>query len=332
LTKIVFSALLVFLAGCAIDSPSSKSMVAAEPTPEGRALSFLAREVPDWSKQNGCFSCHNNGDAARALYTASRQGYSVPRNSLVETSAWLSKPEGWDHNKGEPGFTDLRLARIQFAAALATAVESDHVRDRRALIRAARLLANDQDTDGSWRGGMTDPVGSPAAYGTSLATYMAMQTLRTVNANDLLERVRRAEIWLRRVPVKNTLDAAVILLALRKHSDAEALAKRQECLNLIRRGQSSDGGWGPYPTSPLEPFDTALVLLALEGISAESGVDEILRRGRGFLLETQQADGSWPATTRPPGSESYAQHLSTTGWATLALLATKRVENKAGGK
>jgi hypothetical protein len=46
------------------------------------------------------------------------------------------------------------------------------------------------------------------------------------------------------------------------------------------------------------------------------------------LLARQATDGSWPATTRPPGVESYAQQLSTTGWATLALLATRGQEKK----
>ncbi|MFN0122677.1 MAG: hypothetical protein ACKV2V_19440, partial [Blastocatellia bacterium] len=35
-----------------------------------RAVAFLAREVPAWPARNSCFSCHNNGDAARALYVA----------------------------------------------------------------------------------------------------------------------------------------------------------------------------------------------------------------------------------------------------------------------
>ena len=35
-------------------------------SPEAKALTFLAREVPAWKQHNGCFSCHNNGDAARA--------------------------------------------------------------------------------------------------------------------------------------------------------------------------------------------------------------------------------------------------------------------------
>ena len=42
-----------------------------------------------------------------------------------------------------------------------------------------------------------------------------------------------------------------------------------------------------------------------------------------FLLAEQLDDGGWVETTRPPGQQSYAQHISTSGWATLALLATR---------
>jgi hypothetical protein len=51
-------------------------------------------------------------------------------------------------------------------------------------------------------------------------------------------------------------------------------------------------------------------------------VKDMITRGRAFLLAEQQDDGSWVETTRPPGNVSYAQRISTTGWATLALLAT----------
>src|SRR6185436_19333086 len=50
---------------------------------ESRAVEFLKREVPAWSRDNGCFSCHNNGDAARALYAASKKGYHVPHEVLA---------------------------------------------------------------------------------------------------------------------------------------------------------------------------------------------------------------------------------------------------------
>lgn len=49
----------------------------------------------------------------------------------------------------------------------------------------------------------------------------------------------------------------------------------------------------------------------------------LIGKGRAYLIATQQTDGNWAETSRPAGAESYAQRLSTTGWATLALLTVK---------
>jgi hypothetical protein len=291
-------------------------------TPEHRAVTYLAREVPLWSKENKCYSCHNNGDAARALYIASKHSYPVPKSALEDTTAWLAAPDQWEHNKGDPGFSDKRLARIQFAAALVTAVETSHLKNVRVLIRAADLVAEMQDEDGAWRIGSEDIVGSPATYGTHLATGMALRTLHAARAEHLRIVIQKAEHWLGQAPVRNVIEAAAVLLASQKSADVKLPSRRQEGLQLIARGQSPDGGWGPYATSAPEAFDTALVLLALAGLPREAEIADRIRRGREFLLKMQQPDGSWPETTRPSGAESYAQRLSTTGWAALALLAT----------
>src|ERR1700683_877875 len=83
-----------------------------------RAIDFLAREVPRWSRENGCFSCHNNGDGARALYAAAERGYRVEQDALEDTARLLAAPEGWKAKGSNPGFSDQKLANIQFAAAL----------------------------------------------------------------------------------------------------------------------------------------------------------------------------------------------------------------------
>ena len=109
---------------------------------------------------------------------------------------------------------------------------------------------------------------------------------------------------------------------------APARAQRRRCLELIRKGQSKEGGWGPFVKAPPEPFDTALVLLTLASCAGDAEVEAWRTKGRAFLVSQQQEDGSWVETTRPPGAESYAQRLSTTGWATLALLATPPSKKK----
>ena len=103
-------------------------------------------------------------------------------------------------------------------------------------------------------------------------------------------------------------------------------------MDLLKKGQGRDGGWGPYVTSPAEPFDTALATLALQTLTrrpshggpsfTEATLADAIARGRAYLMREQLADGSWNETTRPAGQTSYAQRISTTGWALLALIET----------
>jgi hypothetical protein len=119
------------------------------------------------------------------------------------------------------------------------------------------------------------------------------------------------------------MDASTVLLAQAFDSTNTGLARRRQSLDLIARSQSRDGGWGPFALSPPEVFDTALALLALDRYPDQPEVPAMIRKGRMFLIQDQEEDGSWAETTRPSGGVSYAQRLSTTGWATLALLKVK---------
>src|SRR5258708_1637018 len=151
---------LAVLAEFAIASALAAQVFAAQ-TPEQKAIDYLAAEVPRWSKENGCFSCHNNGDGARALYAALRLGYAIPEPAPADTTPWLLDPGNWDRNRGNPGFSDKKLARIQFAAALAQACDAGAVSGRQPLIDAAQSLVRYQEADGSWVVD-TGAVGSPA--------------------------------------------------------------------------------------------------------------------------------------------------------------------------
>jgi hypothetical protein len=292
-------------------------------TPEEKALAYLSREVPRWSAENHCYSCHNNGDAARALFKAIEMRRSVKPEATLDTERWLARPEAWDKNGGDGPFSDKPLARLQFASSLASAVEAGRIKDRDVLRRAANRLADDQALDGSWPIDEQSRIGSPATYGRSLATWTARETLRITDPQRFRPRIDRADAWLARQPLESVMDASTALLA-RAFDDSEAgRARLRKALDLLRQGQSRDGGWGPFAQSPPEAFDTALALLALDRSRDQPGVADLIRKGRAFLVESQQEDGSWVETTRPTGAESYAQRLSTTGWATLALLIVK---------
>jgi hypothetical protein len=231
----------------------------------------------------------------------------------------------WDKNGGNPGYSDKDLARIQFAAALVDALESGLAKERQALLQAAGLVAAGQKKDGSWQIDADGTVGSPATYGPFLATYQARQILQSADAPRYQTAIAQTDEWFRTVPVKTVMAAAVVMLALEEMKGSDLRARREECLALIRKGQSEQGGWGPYVNSAPEAFDTAIVLLALVRRAEQADIRRMTQRGRSYLLATQKRDGSWPETTRPAGAESYAQRLSTTGWATLALLRTRQL-------
>jgi hypothetical protein len=330
---LILAAAIASLAGSAFSGAHAGPMTqrSAPPPDEARAVAFLVRKVPRWKRENDCYSCHNNGDAARALIVASRHGHDLG-TAIDDTLAWLREPQRWNHNKTTGGIDDKPLARIQFAGALRLAVDGG-LAPRSALTDAARIVAADQHGDGSWRLDTSQSLGSPTTYGTALATWAATRTLLDAARDDLAPALVRARSWLRTTRVETIVDAAAVVLALGRDTDRDAHTQRQRALETLKRGQSA-GGWGPYTTVGPEVFDTALVTLALIDLAAQPSLaspaytaDELRRgitRGRDYLRQQQLDDGSWPETTRPPNQESYAQRISTTGWALLALLESRR--------
>jgi hypothetical protein len=263
----------------------------------------------------------------------------VPPDALQETTAWLLDPSAWDDPKGDPGFSDLKLARIQFAAALTEAVQTSAVHDKEALTLAADRLLMDQEDDGSWDVDVPGVVGSPATYGDALGTYMARRTLTASGESRFADAVSRADAWFMSAKPAANVDVCAVALALADRLSGAApsptpaessVPLRQKHHDLMERlvgNQNSDGGWGPYPKSPSEPFDAAVALLALEAASGMSAMDQeavekAIAQGRKYLIASQLPAGGWIETTRPSGFQSYAQHISTSAWATLALLKT----------
>jgi hypothetical protein len=294
-----------------------------------RGVAYLTTEVPKWRAEHPCYSCHNNGDAARALLVAGAKGYDIGA-SLDDTLNFLKQPALWAQNKGRDGSgDDTTLARIQFASALAVAER--HGRAASTDVEAAaKLLAANQQADGSWTLDQSQSIASPVTYGAIIATWSARTTLIASGMQPDHFTIAQADRWLRGATPENVIDAAGTLLGLDLASDVMAENLRRTCLQIVRQGQSPAGGWGPYVTAPPQVFDTAMAVLALSLLDTEprlarstyraEELKEAIAKGKAYLVARQRRDGSWPETTRPADQESYAQRISTTGWAMLALL------------
>jgi hypothetical protein len=294
-----------------------------------RGVGYLTKEVPKWKAQHPCYSCHNNGDAARALLAASAKGHDIG-TSLDDTLAFLKQPAKWDQNKTADGFDDKQLARVQFASALALAERHGKAASTD-LEQAAKLLIADQQADGSWTLDQSQSIASPATYGAILATWSARTTLIASGMQPDHFTIVAADRWIRGLAPENVIDAAGTVLALELASDVMAENLRRTSLQILRKGQAPDGGWGPYLTAKPQVFDTAIAVLALSLLDVEprlarstyrpDELKEAIAKGKAYLVSQQRPDGSWPETTRPADQESYAQRISTAGWAMLALLA-----------
>jgi hypothetical protein len=239
---------------------------------ERQAVADLAREVAAWKGEHKCYSCHNNGDAARALFAAWHLGFAVDGGSFADTLDWLKRPADWNDNGPEGPFSDRRLADLQFAVALSAAADAQLVgkTDQGALRRARQMLAEAQLEDGSWPVGGGEAIGGPVTYGKPLATSLARRSLSRGADDRWQENVRRAGAWLARQDPRSVVVAASVLIGLEGEGGEAASRSRRQCL-----------------------------------------------------------DGSWPETTRPADRESYAHRISTTAWATLALLATRKSDRPA---
>lgn len=292
------------------------------------AVGYLKVEVPKWKQEHPCYSCHNNGDATRALLVAGSKGYDIG-TSLDDTLTFLKQPSQWDQNKAPSGFDDKQLARIQFASALAVAERHGKAASTD-LEAAAKLLTADQQPDGSWKLDNSQSLGSPATYGTIIATWSARTSLIASGMQPDNFTVVQADRWIRGLAPENVLEASAAILALELSSDVMAENLRRNCLSILREGQSPAGGWGPYVTAAPQVFDTALAVLALSALDVEprlarsayrpEELKEAIASGKKYIVSQQRPDGSWPETTRPANQESYAQRISTTAWAMLALL------------
>lgn len=292
-----------------------------------RAVAFLGREVRAWPKENGCFSCHNNGDAFRALMVAWDQKRVADLSAGSETLGWLERTADWRRSGGraETPETDGRLADIQFGWALSMAVERGVITNRAALGVVVRRLMEDQVRDGGWVVEPSPGAGSPATYGNALATAVAVRILRAAGHAETDSAMRRANRWMAQQPVRSVASAASGLLWPDSGNEAWLRQRREEAVGFLLAAQTRSGGWGPYRDAPSEVFDTSLALLALAEVgtvdeTTRAKISEARERGLGYLIRGQEADGGWPATTRPSGGESYAQRMSTTAWAAMALM------------
>ena len=152
---------------------------------------------------------------------------------------------------------------------------------------------------------------------------------------DRLTRLRKlgpskANAWLAKIESRDNQDRLyrVMGLAWVGHK-----AEVQRALKELLAHQKADGGWSDLDMMEPSAYTTGKALVAMR-IAGVPATDPAFKRGVGYLLRTQQEDGSWyvksRAMTFQPFCESgfphsYDQWISAAGssWAVMALSLAK---------
>jgi hypothetical protein len=304
-----------------------------------RAISYLQTESTAWWKTRQCAACHHLPMPIWALSEANRQGYTIDKKLLAETTeALLGSRDKLIASKIFPDPVALPDPRPQgrglnmglpFLAVAARSLPKLDDRQNQSLKLIAEEIIKKQQPDGSWEffATLRRP---PINESQTTDTAWIIMALEGETGPDAPESQRtalsKAIAWFDAAkPAGNHQEKVLkVLVAARTGRPRETLQTKIDELFALQR---ADGGWSQtVPESKSDAFATGQTLyaLSLAGYSAERPE---IKRAIDFLVATQKEGGSWRMISRstPDGSPGSAKLLTpiecaAASWATLGLL------------
>lgn len=303
-----------------------------------RATDYIHTESAAWLNTRKCAACHHAPMVLWALSEAERQGYTIDKKFVTETTESLlgSKekllssrifPNPADPPDERPQGRGLNMG-LPFLAVAARSLSSLEEGQKQSLKLIAEEIVSKQQPDGSWEffAGLRRPPINETQ--TTDAAWIIM-ALEGEMGPDAPESVRtslaKATAWLDAAPLTGIHQDKVmkVLMGARSGKPREAMQPTIDELLALQRG---DGGWSqtvPELLSDAYATGQTLYVLALVGYTADRPE---IKRGIDFLVGTQSPDGTWPMVSRstPDGSPGSSKLLSpivctASSWATLAL-------------
>ncbi len=288
-----------------------------------KAMVLLEKQSYNFIRISGCNSCHSQDLPSAAAAFARNRGVTAPREIAQLPPSMTQPPER---------VMDLNVVSIAglawelFDAAL-NSVPRNAFTD--AVVRAIKAT---QTPEGLWS--TNESRRPPMNAGDFQATALAIHALK--HYTPPLERptteqsIAHAVRWLEQATPEMTQDRAFHALGIAWANDgSQSAAKAARALAALQR---PDGGWGQMPLMESDAYATGQALYALHVAGKVPPDDPVYRRGIGYLLRTQAADGTWHVRSRSIWLQPYFesgfpygqdQFISTAGtaWAAIALSA-----------
>ena len=298
--------------------PSDDPAIDAVRTAVARALPFIQAEGVGWIEQHSCVSCHQVPMMLWSQHAAHARGFALDADELDRRTRWSVERVVEDEDDNWDGAAPMILGRESGALGevLATSV--------------SRILQGQRD-DGRWDAqGQLPLQRRPEAESHRVSTLWSALALSSLGADDgevaeALERARSAIATLDETPGESL--ESLVTQALWESAEGDqdrARSLRDELLGH----QSDDGGWPWRLGDPSDAFGTGQALYTLARLGRQGLPDPevmaAIERGRRFLVETQEDDGSWTVRStlkREEGPTPTGIYWGS-GWAVIGLLET----------
>lgn len=314
-----------------------RTAVSAEPAPSPELLrTAIAKSLPllergaktSRTERQECFTCHNQGLPIMVLAAARQRGFEIDtdefQSQLQFTADFLAKNrDRYREGKGQAGQTFMA------GYALWALEIGDWKPDETTAAVAEYFLQHQRDAD-HWSSHTDRPPSETSDFTSNFLGLRALAAWATPAQQDRV-RLRREQVrdWLSRAEPKDTEDRVFRLAGLQA---AEAAAEmRTQARAALLKSQRPDGGWAQTEAADCDAYATGTVLAVLLREGEITWDAEPVQRALNWLLQHQQADGSWHVVSRSKPFQTYYesgyphgkdQFISITAgsWATLSLL------------
>ena len=276
-----------------------------------RALAYIFDKGEAWIKERKCVSCHMIPHMMWSLSAASQSGHALPPEKAKELTQW-SLEDTQSEFPGSEGLAQMILAK------------GGRVRgEERFTAHFVDALQKRQRADGSWGiGGQTPEQKRPRVESIEVTTMWAALALDQELGEKAKPAVDRAREFIStpRPRHSNEWFAARFLFANRFGEKEVA----EKMVDLLRRAQNEDGGWGWLNGMESDAIATGQTLYALS-FAPKDKSSKLIARGRAFLQKTQRKDGAW--TVKGTLSQHKSEVMPTsvfwgTTWAVIGLCRT----------